>query len=116
MGLPCSSLHHSLSPDFCVFFNMDMIVRLEDADLVSRELDTAVCQPGTLVKTESTYVKALMSVNSCLISPPSSFAFCFALSSSSGGAFSLSVTYSTSAFYVSAGTLVAHIVERHLCS
>jgi hypothetical protein len=50
-----------------------------------------VCKTPTLSSGNST-VKPLISVNSCLISPPESLAFDFALLSSSGEAFSFSVT------------------------
>ena len=81
----------SLSLDLTVLFDVDVVVGLEDADFVIRELDTRTIS-WAMALCGGTYVKPLIKVNSCLISPPSDLAFSLAFWSSSGEAFSLRVT------------------------
>ena len=84
----------SLGFDLAILLDMDMLVRLKDSDFVIRELDAenAVSTIPRVSIGENTNVKPLISVNSCLISPPSDLALSFALVSSSAEAFSFKVT------------------------
>jgi hypothetical protein len=75
-----------------VLLDMDMVIRLQNADLIFGELDPVRYQDMPRDREKNPHVKPLINVNSCLISPPSDLALSLALVSSSGEAFSLSVT------------------------
>jgi hypothetical protein len=81
-----------------ILLDVDVLVGLEDANLVIGELNTIAHRESASRDRserirEVPYVKPLIKVNSCLISPPSAFALSLAFVSSSGEAFSLSVTF-----------------------
>ena len=88
------AIARSLSLDFAILFDVDVVVGLERADLVIREFDAGHIISNTLnmFAIIDTHVKPFIRVNSCLISPPDDLAFSLALVSSSSLAFSFKVT------------------------
>jgi len=86
------SYNDLLGFDFTILFDVEMLIGLENTDFVVWELDTASVRGYSPYVAEGmSYVKPLIRVNSCLMSPPSDFALSLAFCSSSGGASSLSV-------------------------
>ena len=86
----------SLRLDLSILLDVYMIICLKCANFVFRKLDTGryyVRHLSQKPDASETYVKPLIKVNSCLISPPEDLACSFALVSSSGEAFSFNVTW-----------------------